>query len=254
MVAVLLLAACGPAATTAPTPSPTPTPEAKVTGTVTYLEKIALPAGAVVGVNLLDVSKQDAPAVTIGEQVITTSGNQVPFPFEIKYNPTTIDPRYNYAVRASITVDGKLWFISDTTYPVITRGNPSTAEIVLKRVTTPTPVTSLENTTWVLQSYGQSGNLTSTLKDAEITAMFDSAKGQVAGSAGVNRYFGGYELKDNKLSIPGPLASTMMAGPQPLMDQETEYLTALQAAESYKIEGDKLTITCGGKVLIFRKK
>jgi len=119
---------------------------------------------------------------------------------------------------------------------------------------TPSPAPSLDNATWVLQSYGQPGNLKSVLKDSEVTALFDGAKGQVAGSAGVNRYSGGYELKDNKLSIPGPLAATAMAGPQPLMDQEKEYLTALQAAESYKIEGDKLTITCGGKALIFTKK
>jgi heat shock protein HslJ len=120
--------------------------------------------------------------------------------------------------------------------------------------TTPTPVPILENTTWVLQSYGQVGNLKSVLEDTEITALFDSTKGQVAGSAGVNPYGSRYELKGNNLSIPGPLVSTMMAGPQPLMDQEKEYLTALQAAESSKIEGDKLTITCSGTVLIFRKK
>ncbi len=252
ILAITMVLACTSAP--APTPAPTPTPVAKVTGSVTYLEKIALPSGAAVEVKLLDISKQDAPAVTIGEQVITTSGNQVPFSFEIKYNSATIDPRYTYAVRATITVDGKLWFTSDRTYPVITRDNPSTVEIVLKKVTAPTPVATLENTTWVLQSYGQPGNLKSVLKDTEVTALFDSAKGQVAGSGGVNRYVGGYELKDNKRSIPKPLAATTMAGPQPLMDQEKEYLTALQAAESYKIEGDKLTITCGSKAVIFTKK
>ena len=126
--------------------------------------------------------------------------------------------------------------------------------IFAKKTMASTSIATLENTTWVLQSYGQSGNVKSVPKDSEVTALFDGAKRQVAGSGGVNRYSGGYELKDNKLSIPGPLAATAMAGPQPLMDQEKEYLTALQAAESYKIEGDKLTITCGGKALIFTKK
>lgn len=112
---------------------------------------------------------------------------------------------------------------------------------------------ALENTTWVLELYGESGKLQSVLPDAEVTALFDSAKGQVTGSAGVNRYGGAYKLDGNKLIISG-IVLTAMAGPQPLMDQETEFLTLLQAAESYKIDGDKLTITCGGKVLIFTKK
>ena len=126
--------------------------------------------------------------------------------------------------------------------------------IFTEKARTSTPAPALENITWVLQSYGQPGNLISVLKDRDVTAVFDSAKGRVSGSAGVNTYGGGYELRDNRLSIPGPLVSTLMAGPQPLMEQEKEYLTALQAAESYKIEGDKLTITCGGKALIFTKK
>ena len=246
----LVLASCAPAKQ----PVFTPAPEAKVTGTVAYLEKMALPAGAIVEVKLLDISRQDAPAVTIGEHVITTSGNQVPFPFEIKYNPTSIDPRYTYSVRASITVDGKLWFTTDTRYAVITQGNPSSVEIVLKKVTTSIPVATLENTTWVLQSYGQPGNLKSVLKDTEVTALFDSAKGRVVGSAGVNTYFGGYKLDDNKLIIPEPIGSTKMAGPQPLMDQETEFFKLLQTAESHQIEDSQLRINSGQQVLIFAKK
>jgi putative lipoprotein len=249
--AITLMSGCTAPQTTPTTPISTP--EAKVTGTVTYLEKLALPSDAIVEVKLLDISKQDAPAVTIGEQVFTTSGQQVPFSFEIKYNPATIDPRYTYAVRASITFNGNLQFTTDTRYAVITQGNPSTVAMVLKRVTTPTVVPALENTTWVLQSYGQSGNLKSVLKDTEITTTFDSVKGQVAGSAGVNRYVGGYELKDNKLSVSKQLAVTAMAGPQSLMDQEKEYLTALQATESYQIKDGQLQINCGQQLLIFAK-
>jgi len=126
--------------------------------------------------------------------------------------------------------------------------------IFTKKTETSTSIPTLENTDWVLESYGQVEKLQSVLKDTEITALFDSAKSQVAGSAGVNRYFGSYKLDGSKLTVPGPIGSTKMAGPQPAMDQESEYLATLQAAESYKIEGSKLTITCSGKVLIFRKK
>ena len=269
IMVVALAAACAvPQSTTTRTPVAVPpskpvsssstisssAPEAKVTGTVTYLERIALPAGAGLGIKLLDISKQDAPAVTIGEQVITTSGEQVPFSFSIKYNPASIDPRFTYAVQANITVDGQLWFTTDTRYAVITQGNPSTVAIVLKRVAPSTPVSGLENTNWVLQSYGQPGNLKSVLPDASITALFDSKNGQLGGSSGVNRYSGGYELKNGKLLLATPLASTMMAGPQPLMDQEQEYLTAIQAVESYQVKDGILQLNCGKQILVFTKE
>jgi len=107
---------------------------ATVTGTVTYVEKIALPSeGVVVTVKIEDVSRADAPAITIGQQVIENAG-QVPIPFEIEYNPAEIDERFVYALRARIEVDGKLWFINTSRYAVITRGNPtSNIEVVVQK-------------------------------------------------------------------------------------------------------------------------
>jgi uncharacterized lipoprotein YbaY len=107
---------------------------ATVTGTITYTEEIALPAeGVVVTVKIEDVSRADAPAVTMGQQVIENPG-QVPIPFEVEYNPADIDERYVYALRARIEVDGKLWFINTSRYAVITRGNPtSDVEVLVQK-------------------------------------------------------------------------------------------------------------------------
>lgn len=109
-------------------------PAARVAGTVTYLQRIALPPEAVIKVQLLDVSRADAPAVVLGEQVITAGGRQVPFAFEIAYDPARIDPRMTYAVSARIEEGGRLRFISDQRHAVITRGAPSHVELVLKAV------------------------------------------------------------------------------------------------------------------------
>ena len=108
---------------------------ATVTGTITYVGKIALPAeGVVVTVKIEDVSRADAPAVTIGQQVIEDPGHQVPIPFEIEYNAADIDERYVYALRARIEVDGKLWFINTSRYAVITRDNPtSNIEVMMQK-------------------------------------------------------------------------------------------------------------------------
>lgn len=110
------------------------TATARVTGTVTYRERIALPAGAVIKVQLVDVSRADAPSVVLGEQIIPAGGRQVPFSFEIAYDPAKIDPRFSYAISARIEDDGKLLFINDTRHAVITRGAPTHVDMVLKAV------------------------------------------------------------------------------------------------------------------------
>ena len=125
------LAACS---TTSAVPAGGGASVTKVTGTVTYRERIALPPDAVIKVQLVDVSRADAPAIVIGEQVTHAAGKQVPFAFEIPFDPARIEANYSYAVQARIEKDGKLRFISDRHYAVITRGAPTHVDIVLRSV------------------------------------------------------------------------------------------------------------------------
>ena len=92
------------------------------------------------------------------------------------------------------------------------------------------------------------------LPNTEITVEFVRADGSVRGSAGCNSYSGGYEVDQDKLTFPGPMMNTAMACPDPVMEQEMEYLEALQAAENYEIEGNQLLITSGDKVLNYQLK
>ena len=113
---------------------------------------------------------------------------------------------------------------------------------------------SIEDTTWKLESYGEKVNLKVLIEDTEITAEFVSSEGTVKGSAGCNSYFGSYEVEGSQLSIPGPIGATEMycMEPEGVMDQEQEYLSTLQLAESYEIYDNELRINCGSQVLIFR--
>jgi len=121
----LTLTRSGAEAEAASTPA-APMQSAVLTGTVTYRQKIALPDNAIVEVTLADVSRADAAATIIATQTIETLGAQVPIPFELTYDPAAIDPRFTYAVSARITVDGKLTWINDTRYSVLTRDAPVT--------------------------------------------------------------------------------------------------------------------------------
>jgi len=72
------------------------------------------------------VSKADAPAEVVGEQMIETQGRQVPIPFALPYEPGKIKEKHTYSLRARIHDGaGKLLFINDTSVPVITKGNPT---------------------------------------------------------------------------------------------------------------------------------
>jgi putative lipoprotein len=110
-----------------------------VSGMVSYLSRVALPASAIIEVKLQDVSLADAPAKVITKEEIALGERQVPVPFELKFDPGKIDPKHMYSVSASILVNGELRFISDKAYPVLTRGNAAHVDVIVKPVTRSTP-------------------------------------------------------------------------------------------------------------------
>ena len=110
---------------------------ASVGGTIAYRERIRLTPGATLTVQLLDTSYMDASAELVSEQVITDPG-QVPIKFKIPYSRGDIDPGNTYSISARIDEsDGRLAFINDTAYDVLTRGNPTRVNMVLVMVKPP---------------------------------------------------------------------------------------------------------------------
>lgn len=113
------------------TGGPIETQDNVVSGTVTYRQRSALPPTAVLLVKIVDVSRADASATVITEQRIETAGKQVPISFDMAYDRSKIQDRNRYAVQAEIRDGGRLLFITDTSYPVITQGSPRNVEITL---------------------------------------------------------------------------------------------------------------------------
>ena len=66
----------------------------------------------------------------------------------------------------------------------------------------------------------------------------------------MNRYFAGYEAEGEALTI-GPAGSTMMMGPEDLMQQEMAFLSALGTAYAFHVDGDTLEIVFDGGSLRF---
>lgn len=107
----------------------TPPPDT-IDGTVDVIGMDALPPGSTVSVTLEDVSRQDVRSETIGSQVLDAAG-PLPLRFAIRYDGTSIDDRHAYAIRATVTVDGRLRFTTDAGRPVITRGAPTSVALSL---------------------------------------------------------------------------------------------------------------------------
>ena len=102
---------------------------AAVTGTVSYRESDPMPPSAVVIVTLADTSVTDA-AGQIGAHVIEQP-RTVPVDFAVGFDPADIIDNHSYTVEATISSGDALLWTTDTAYPVITRGNPLTADLLL---------------------------------------------------------------------------------------------------------------------------
>lgn len=75
---------------------------------------------------------------------------------------------------------------------------------------------------------------------------------QVAGYAGINRFFGPYQIKGEELLL-GPLGMTRMAGPLPEMKREDYLMDIFNNANKIQTQGEFLIITSkDGKSLKYR--
>lgn len=105
----------------------------RLTGTIIYRERIALPPDAMVEVRIVDVSLMDAPAETIALARFASEGRQVPLPFAIDYDPARIIAGRRYTLQARISdAAGKLLWITDAAFFLSFAGEP--IELMLKRV------------------------------------------------------------------------------------------------------------------------
>jgi len=106
---------------------------AELTGRITYRTRQALPAGAVIEVRLLDVSRADAPAETLARVEIVTRGEQVPVPFTLRYDVARIESSRRYTVQVTISVDGRVRFRTTSAHAVLTGGAPAAdVEVVVE--------------------------------------------------------------------------------------------------------------------------
>src|SRR5687767_10404432 len=84
-----------------------------------------------------------------------------------------------------------------------------------------------------------------------ITARF--ADGGVAGRSAVNTYRGSATFGEGNTLVIGPIATTRMAGPEPAMRAEGNYLELLGRVGAYRLEDGRLTLldAKGNELLVY---
>jgi putative lipoprotein len=107
---------------------------ASVSGVLTYMESLALPADAIAYVKLVDITNTAAPLVV--NQATLPYPGQPPIPFSLAYNPDTIQESHKYVIQARITDSrDNLMFTTTLDYLVITQGHPTTGlQVILDMV------------------------------------------------------------------------------------------------------------------------
>jgi heat shock protein HslJ len=104
----------------------------------------------------------------------------------------------------------------------------------------------LAGTSWRVTGYNNGRQaVVSVLVGAEPTMAFGT-DGRVGGSTGCNRYGATYVHSGSKLSL-GPAAATRKrcVDPERIMEQEQQFLQALQTVASVRIDGDRLELRTG---------
>lgn len=126
-----------------------------------------------------------------------------------------------------------------TSTPAATDETPATATEM--PTATPGGADQLVNSSWVLESFGPVGSEEPVISGSTVTLEF-MPEGQAGGQGGCNSFGTQYEIVKNEIDFE-PVTSTLMAcAEEEVTGQEAEYYQALEAANAFELEDDRLTI------------
>lgn len=102
---------------------------------------------------------------------------------------------------------------------------------------------------WKLIAYGPEGSTNPAVEDTEAGLTFNE-DGTVTGHSGCNGVGGEYTVQANQIEF-GEFVSTLMACEDPIMEQEGAMHQILNGLATYEIDGNTLTLSKDGMVLVF---
>src|SRR5271166_1865829 len=168
-----------------------------IIGTAIYRERVLLPPEAVFEAGIEEVSRADGPSGVIATTRIGSP--QVPLAFTLGHDDARISNDRRYVIRARITLNGNIFFTTDTAYPVLGIAGGNHVDILLRR-TGDTSAAPLENTYWKLTVL-RGASVETVDPQHEAHLILDPKEQRVSGSSGCNRLIGAYTLTGDRLSF-----------------------------------------------------
>lgn len=227
-----------------------------ISGTASYMQRIAMAPDAVLTVVIEDVTLADAPAKLVAQQRIPFNARQVPLPFSLSVDSALIDAKHTYNLRASISVGSKLMFTTTEHHAVLVDSKNATIDVMMQMVAQEAPVNNtptsnvvtLDKTHWKLVELNNKAISKPENMRENINLVLDIEQKSVSGFSGCNRLIGGVAVDGNHIKF-GQLAGTMMACEQAFMDQEREFVNTIAHATQYKIQGKQMVLMNNQTVL-----
>lgn len=203
-------------------------------------EGAALPPEAFLQVELLDVSRADAPSVTLASAVYKI--DNLPVEVRLSYDSDAIDARMRYVIAAKVAVGDEALLRTTTFYPALTHDAPERPEIVLEAATP-----GIADVVW--QAFEIGGRML-IISDAPTLAFTQG--GGFAMYGGCNRFTGTADVGHGVLTFPKAFAGTRRMCPEARMKIEQEMLNAVTASTGYVRAGNNLSLTNAAGIVTLR--
>lgn len=211
-----------------------------LTGTVTYRERMALPAGAFLQVTLVRLPGNQA--VSGAAAAIPAKGG-VPIAFSLNLHDTLASDGTRYGLIADIAAEGRVLFRTPQPVQIDLATNTPIAITVQfspdpPSDAAPVPIApdGLLDVVWTVTSIG--GKPVSGTRPLTLSIAADHRTG---GTAGCNNFFTEAEIEAARIEF-GPAATTRMACTTDVMAQERTYLAALAAVGRYELDATSLRL------------
>lgn len=214
-----------------------------IEGSVTYRERMMVPPEATVSVVLEDVSRADAPSIPVAKTAFPAEGAP-PWDFELSYDPSKLQERHRYNLRARIKHDDELLFVTKQAYRVVPDQTAKPFNLMLSRVIgddqpEASAAPPLNGTYWQLTHIRGDAVKTDTGSD-NLNIIFKSKEQRVAGFSGCNQFSGAYRRDGNELTLE-KIAATMKACMDG-MERERAFRKALGETTRFQTQGTTMTL------------
>jgi len=217
----------------------------KLAGTVSYREKIALPAGSEIVAQIRDVTS--GQPVVVAETKITTQGENVPVPFTISYNPMKISKDGAYDVYATIAIDGQIKWVNIDYTPLLEGGVPKTSvDLMLVFAESSSQISAPDLSGKVFRAaYFNGAEVPS---DANYTLSFNS--GTIVAQI-CNMISGNFTINGGFIS--GSLITTekLCTSPSGIMQVEDAFNSMMESGANLDFSNDTLTLSGNGQSIVF---